>query len=91
MTSLLAFISLATVLAGSLCPSSVPFRSHFIPGKLQPMVMSREAAGRTATEARARRAGSQRAGSAQLRPSLPRRTEEPAAVILYGDGPWSWM
>lgn len=91
MTSLLAYISLATVLAGSLCPGTVPFGSRFKLGKLQPMVMSRKAAGRTVAEGRVRRAGSQRAGSAQLRPSLPRRTEEPAVVILYGDGPWSWM
>ncbi len=89
MTSLLALISLATVLAGSLCPGAVPFRSRFIPGKLEPRVTSRKPARRTA--ARTQRAGSQPAGSAQLRPSFPSRTEEPAIVILYGDRPWSWM
>ncbi|HKU21088.1 MAG TPA: hypothetical protein VJQ50_08745 [Terriglobales bacterium] len=34
---------------------------------------------------------SRRASSAQLQPGIPSRSEEPVVIILYGDGPWSWM
>lgn len=90
MTSLLAVISLAGVLAGSLCPGSVALRSRTMPRNLQPMAISRKVEARSSANARARHADSQQAGSAELRPVF-RRSVEPVVIIVYGEKPWSWM
>ena len=91
MTSLLAVISLAGVLTGSLCPGAVPLRSRFIPRNLQPAAANRKAAERSGSRTQVGHVRSRRANSAQLRPSISSRSEEPVVIILYGDGPWSWM
>ena len=91
MTSLLAIISLAGILAGSLCPGAVPLGSRFIPGNLQTVSANGKATVRSGSRTQVGRVRSGRASSAQLRPGIPSGSEEPVVIILYGDGPWSWM
>jgi len=91
MTSLLAVICLAGVLTGSLCPGAVPLRSCLIPRNLQLVAANHKASVGSGSSTQEGRVRSRRARSAQLRPSIPSRSEEPVVIILYGDGPWSWM
>jgi len=90
MTSLLAVISLAGVLAGSLCPGALSSGSRPNPRNLQPMAANRKAGVRSSST-QVGGVRSRRASSAQLQPGIPSRSEEPVVIILYGDGPWSWM
>jgi hypothetical protein len=91
MTSLLAVISLAGVLTGSLYPGALPLGSRLIPRNLQPAAANHKAAVRSGSSTQVGHVRSRRASSAQLRPSIPSRSEEPVVIILYGDGPGSWM
>ena len=91
MTSLLTVISLAGVLAGSLCPGTIAPPSRTMPRNLQPMAISHKEEARSSASTGVRRADSQQAGSVELGPIFLRRSEQPVVIIVYGEKPWSWM
>ncbi len=90
MSRPLTFALLTGILAIPLCSTgSVPSSSHAV-RKAVPAPMGSQ----TSLLAISRTQSRQHAGRSR---SLPHRSavrasrEEPAAVILYGDRPWSWM